>query len=188
MPEFRRADSASRHGYHPLVIEKNTDGWIQAKADEWLRKVDGVRVRRADAGWDVLTGSGRVAASAKDAETGRRLADVGAFDREGVPPVYEFPDAAGLPALVDCIRHLYGLDATWLESVPVHEKHEGQTVWEGEVQVFAVEHPKADRVYAWSHETDSGKRRFHAVLGAVPVDAARAAVRVAIVGEDTGFR
>lgn len=65
-------------------------------------------------------------------------------------------DPAGLPALIEAIRHLHGLEATWLESVPVVETHQGQTVWAGEVQVFAVEHPKATRVNAWSHETDSG--------------------------------
>jgi len=90
-------------------------------------------------------------------------------------------DPAGLPALVEAIRHLHGLEATWLESVPVVETHEGQTVWVGEVQVFAVEHPNATRVYAWSHETDAGKRRFHAVLGAGAVLGAVAAVRVSIL-------
>jgi hypothetical protein len=92
-------------------------------------------------------------------------------------------DAAGIPALQDAIRHLHGLEATWLESVPVHEQHEGEIVWEGEVQVFAVEHPKTTRVYAWSHETEGGKRRFHAVLGEKPVTEAVKAVRVAILSE-----
>ena len=92
-------------------------------------------------------------------------------------------DAAGLPALIEAIRHLHGLEATWLESVPVVETHEGQTVWAGEVQVFAVEHPKASRVYAWSHETSPGKRRFHVVLGIPPVTGAERAVRVAILSE-----
>jgi hypothetical protein len=47
--------------------------------------------------------------------------------------------------------------------------HQGQTVWDGEVQVFEVTHPKASRVYCWSHESGAnGKRRFHAVLGAPP--------------------
>lgn len=79
---------------------------------------------------------------------------------------------------------MHGLEATWLESVPVHEKHEGKTVWEGEVQVFAVEHPKASRVYAWSHESGpGGRRRFHAVLGVAPVGSAEMAVRAAIVGD-----
>jgi hypothetical protein len=92
-------------------------------------------------------------------------------------------DPAGLPALLDAIKHLHGLDATWLESVPVRETHNGAVVWEGEVQVFAVQHPKASRVYAWSHATEGERRRFHAVLGAPPVVDARAAVQVAIAGE-----
>jgi hypothetical protein len=90
-------------------------------------------------------------------------------------------DPAGLPALVEAIRHMHGIEATWLESVPVHETHEGATVWQGEVQVFAVTHPKASRVYAWSHETEGKRRRFHAVLGVSPVDGAAMAVRTAIL-------
>jgi hypothetical protein len=30
-------------------------------------------------------------------------------------------DSAGLSALLDAIKHLHGLDANWIESVPVHE-------------------------------------------------------------------
>jgi hypothetical protein len=45
-------------------------------------------------------------------------------------------DAAGLPALLDAIRHLEGCEAKWIESVPVHETSNGETVWSGEVQVF----------------------------------------------------
>lgn len=92
-------------------------------------------------------------------------------------------DAAGLPALIEAIRHLHGIEAKWLESIPVTEKLQGKTVWDGEVQVFEVTHPKASRVYAWSHESGGGKRRFHAVLGASPVDSPQKAVRVAIVRE-----
>ena len=90
-------------------------------------------------------------------------------------------DAAGLPALIEAIRRMHGLEASWLESVPVVETHQGQTVWAGEVQVFAVKHPKADRVYAWSHETSVKKRRFHAVLGIPPVTGPGRAVKVAIL-------
>lgn len=90
-------------------------------------------------------------------------------------------DPAGLPALLDAIRHMHGCGATWLESVPVHEVFQGETVWQGDVQVFAVEHPQASRVYAWSHLVGDGPRRkFYAVLGAGPVVDAVAAVRVAI--------
>jgi hypothetical protein len=91
-------------------------------------------------------------------------------------------DPAGTPALVDAIRHLHGLEATWLESVAVHEQHEGKTVWAGHVQVFAVEHPACSRVYAWSHESGpGGRRRFHAVLGD-PVVSAEMAVRTVVLG------
>jgi hypothetical protein len=53
-------------------------------------------------------------------------------------------DDAGLPAVIDAIRHLEGCAATWVESVPVRDTHERQTVWEGDVQVFdLVDHPRA---------------------------------------------
>jgi hypothetical protein len=94
-------------------------------------------------------------------------------------------DAAGLPALVEAIRRMHGVEASWLESVPVVETQGGQTVWAGEVQVFAVEHPKATRVYAWSQETSAKKRRFHAVLGIPPVTGPERAVKVAILSGAT---
>jgi hypothetical protein len=97
-------------------------------------------------------------------------------------------DAAGISALQDAIRHLHGLEATWIESVPVRETHEGETVWDGEVQVFSVEHPTAKRIYAWSHETKGRKRRFHAVLGAKPIDNPVMAVRAAIMSEAQSAR
>ena len=65
-------------------------------------------------------------------------------------------DAAGLPALIEAIRHLYNLEAKWLESVPVTEIHEGTTIRDGEVQVFEVKHPKANRADAWPHESGNG--------------------------------
>ena len=94
-------------------------------------------------------------------------------------------DEAGLPSLQDEIRRLHGLESMWLHSVPVVEAFGGKTVWDGEVQVFAVTgHPTATRAYAWSHESSiGGRRRFHVVLGLPPVDSAQAAVRLAIVSQ-----
>ena len=95
-------------------------------------------------------------------------------------------DAAGLPALVDAIRHLHGAEATHLESVFVRETWQGATVWEGDVEVFALAgHPTATRAYAWSHAVDggNGRRRFVAVLHAPPVDSPVAAVLAAIGAE-----
>ena len=93
-------------------------------------------------------------------------------------------DDAGLPALLDAIRHLEGCSATWVESVSVRETHEGRVVWDGEVQVFdLIKHPRAARAYAWSHATEGTRRRFHVVLHAPPVDSAAMAVRTAILAE-----
>ena len=76
------------------------------------------------------------------------------------------PDDAPVEELAAAIKHLHGVDATFLEAIEVHEKHEGKTVWQGAVKCFAVEHPSgARRAFAWSFVTPEGKRRFTAVLG-----------------------
>lgn len=96
-------------------------------------------------------------------------------------------DPAGLPALLDAIRHTEGCEATHVESVHVQETFEGRTVWDGEVQVFDLTgHATATRCYAWSHATEGAKRRFYVVLHAPPVDSPRAAVRAAIVAKARG--
>lgn len=84
------------------------------------------------------------------------------------------------------MHNLHVCKAKWIESVPVKEIFEGQTVWEGEVQVFELTgHPAASRCYAWSYVTDerTGKRKFFAVLHQGSVDSPQAAVRAAIVAE-----
>ena len=88
--------------------------------------------------------------------------------------------------LRDVIRRLHGAEATHVESVPVKETFQGKTVWEGIVEVFdLVGHPRAPRVYAWSHETDDPKdpKRHVTVLHIHPVNSAQTAVRAAIVQE-----
>ena len=93
-------------------------------------------------------------------------------------------DPAGTQALKDAIRHMHGCDSHWIESVPVHETHEGQTVWQGDVQVFdLVDHPQAKRAYAWSDATTGSRRQFHAVLDLPPVDGPVMAVKTAIYAE-----
>ncbi len=87
-------------------------------------------------------------------------------------------------ALRDAIRDLHGCESRWVEAVPVTETFEGETVWEGVVQVFdLIDHPKAKRAYAWSHETDEGKRRYVAVLHSGGIDSPVNAVKAAIVAD-----
>jgi hypothetical protein len=95
-------------------------------------------------------------------------------------------DDAGIPALQDAIRHMHGCESTFVESVPVTEKFNGEIVWDGEVQTFdLVGHPKAKRAYAWSYATNAGKRKFLAVLQLGPVTDAITAVRAAIASRGT---
>lgn len=82
------------------------------------------------------------------------------------------------------IRDLHSVDSSWLRSEPVHEIFQGQTVWEGVVEVFALKgHPKAGLAYAWSHETDEGGRKYVAVLGVEPIRTPADAVRATIAAE-----
>ena len=85
--------------------------------------------------------------------------------------------------LKEVIRRLHGVESHHVESVPVKETFQGQTVWEGIVEVFELHgHPKAPRVYAWAHDTD-GPKRHVTVLHIGPVTSAVEAVRAAIVQE-----
>jgi hypothetical protein len=94
-------------------------------------------------------------------------------------------NSESIKSLQKAILDLHGCKATWVQSVPVKEVFEGETVWEGVVQVFdLIKHPTAKRCYAWSHELEgSKKRRFFAVLHQGPVDSPEKAVKAAIVQE-----
>jgi hypothetical protein len=91
--------------------------------------------------------------------------------------------------LRDVIRRLHGAEATHVESVPVKEEFNGQTVWDGVVEVFDLTgHSAAHRVYAWAHDTDDPNRprRHVTVLHLHPVKSAREAVRAAIIQQAAG--
>ncbi len=81
------------------------------------------------------------------------------------------------------VSHLANCGATYRETVPIHEIFQGQTVWQGEVEVFDPGHPKAKRAYAWSHregQNDEGER-FIVVLEIPPVVSPITAVRASIM-------
>lgn len=69
--------------------------------------------------------------------------------------------------LQEVIRKLHGTESSYVETVPIKEVFQCQTVWEGEVEVFDLhEHPKTSRVYAWAHETndpDNPRRQCNCV-------------------------
>jgi hypothetical protein len=88
--------------------------------------------------------------------------------------------------LQNAIRRLHGCESQYVETVPVIESFEGQTIWEGEVEVFDIRgHPNATTAYAWAHATGKNdqSKRYVAVLKLSPVDSPQLAVRAAIMAE-----
>ena len=88
--------------------------------------------------------------------------------------------------LRDAIKELHGAEATYRESVPVKDVFNGQTVWDGIVEVFSLKgHPKANTAYAWLHDTgDPSKPAKHVtVLNVPPVVSPLTAVRAFIIQE-----
>ena len=88
--------------------------------------------------------------------------------------------------LKEVIRRLHGVESTHRQSVPVKEVFQGQTVWEGIVEVFDLhDHPKANTAYAWAHDTDDPANpvRHVTVLHIPPAVSPITAVRAAIVQE-----
>ena len=76
------------------------------------------------------------------------------------------------------IRQLHGCDAAHIATVPVHEQFNGKTVWQGNVEVFALTgHHKAKRCYGWTY---GEPEQFITILELPPVDSATAAVKVGV--------
>jgi hypothetical protein len=85
--------------------------------------------------------------------------------------------------LRDAIRRLHGVESEHVRSVPVKETFQGQTIWDGIVEVFHLNgHPKTSMIYAWSHATDDPENplRHITVLHIAPVLSPAMAVRAAI--------
>ena len=91
-----------------------------------------------------------------------------------------------IEVLQDVIRKLHGVESTHRESVPVKETWQGQTIWDGIVEVFTLHgHPETATAYAWSHDTDDpdSPKRHVTVLHIDPATSPVNAVRAAILQE-----
>jgi hypothetical protein len=92
----------------------------------------------------------------------------------------ETPYIASLRAV---FKRLHGCEAQHVETVPVIERFQGETVWEGEVEVFhLIGHPRASIGYAWAYDKDKGSETV-AVLELPPVISPRTAVQASIVAK-----
>lgn len=87
--------------------------------------------------------------------------------------------------LIAVFTKLHNCDAEYVETVPVVEEFQGETIWQGDVEVFDIRgHPKATRGYGWGYTTTEGSgRRYFTVLELPPVDSPQTAVKAAIMSE-----
>ena len=92
---------------------------------------------------------------------------------------------AEVPSLQQAVEQLHQCQATFQEIVPVVERFEGKTVWEGNVHVFNLKgHPTASLCYAWASPVEEAERqKFYAVLHVPPVTSPVAAIRASIVSD-----
>jgi hypothetical protein len=63
-----------------------------------------------------------------------------------------------IESLRAAIQKMHGCDAKHVSTLPVHDSFRGETVWQGEVEVFdLIGHQKAQRCYAWAYQDDEGR-------------------------------
>ena len=80
------------------------------------------------------------------------------------------------------IRRLYHCDAAHSRTEAVKEVVNGQIMWEGNVEVFALlGHDEALRCYAWGHLHENGNWEVTTVLAIPPVVSASSAVVAAFI-------
>lgn len=86
--------------------------------------------------------------------------------------------AEPLETFQKAIRANFECESKLREAVPVEERFQGATIFEGVVHVFdLIAHPTAKVAYVW-HSPGKG---VYTVLHEPPVDSAAAAVRAAIM-------
>ena len=87
-----------------------------------------------------------------------------------------------LAELRSTIRRLHKCEASFSRTEAVKEVVNGQVMWEGNVEVFALlGHDQALRCYAWGHMHEDGKWEVTTVLAIPPVVSAQSAVIAAFI-------
>ena len=82
------------------------------------------------------------------------------------------------------IRHLHGCESTHVSTTAIREFFQGQLIWDGEVETFAIkDHPEASTCYAWAYRGEDGKNHYTAVLRIPPVTSPQSAVKAAIAAQ-----
>jgi len=92
-----------------------------------------------------------------------------------------------LKGVREAVERSHNCTASHVGTIPVHEVFRGETVWQGDVEVFDIAgHPKAKRCYAWGYPNDGGRLESVTVLEIPPVNSPQTAVKVAIASMRRG--
>lgn len=83
--------------------------------------------------------------------------------------------------LSDAVAAMRNCRCSHVRTATVYEMMDGQTVWQGQVEVFKLsDHPKAKESFACGYKDDSGEMQYVAVLAVPPIMSPREAVQAAI--------
>lgn len=88
--------------------------------------------------------------------------------------------------LQNAIQKLHGVKSEHTETVSVTERFQGQTVWNGEVEVFQLpEHSTAEKIYAWGYTESDDEPEVKAVtvLSLPPITSPEKAVQAFIASQ-----
>lgn len=87
--------------------------------------------------------------------------------------------------LKKAVESRHGCKATFVQSVPVHERQEDHTVWSGQVSVFDLRFSSsgAFRCYAWWRELPDGEAQLFTILHSPETISPAQAVRSAILAD-----
>ena len=63
----------------------------------------------------------------------------------------------------------------------VREKHDGQLIWEGDVEIFQLDgHPEAKIAYGWGWRGEDGSVDYIGILSLPPIKSAKESVQAAL--------
>jgi hypothetical protein len=85
-------------------------------------------------------------------------------------------------ALQDAIRNTRECESRHIRSVPILEEYNGEKVWDGNVELFALSGCKeAESCYAWGYKREDGSVEYVTVLQVPPIRTALDAIRAFII-------
>ena len=86
-----------------------------------------------------------------------------------------------LDNLSKAITAMHECRCSHFSSEEIEERHDGETVWKGQVEIFQLEgHPDANVAYGWGWTDDKDEIQYIGVLNVPPIESASDAVKAAI--------